>query len=53
MAALRAFGHEIEHTANYTRSHNRSRRSGDAVEAAPKKEKKGRKEKREWKERAS
>src|SRR5947209_471904 len=53
MAALRAFGHEIEHTANYTRSHNRSRGSGDAVEAAPKKEKKGRKEKRERKERAS
>src|SRR5947209_4171492 len=53
MAALRAFGHEITYTANYTCSHNRSHGSGDAIEAAPKKEKKGRKEKREWKERAS
>src|SRR5437016_723289 len=53
MTALRALGHEIEHTANYTHSHNRSHGFGDTIKAIPKKEKKGRKEKREWKERAS
>src|SRR5437588_13083799 len=35
MVALRAFGHGIEHTANYTHSHNRSCGSDDAVEAIP------------------
>ena len=48
MDALRKFAHEIERTAAYTKSQNRSRGSGEASESAPKWEKK--KEKKEKKE---
>jgi hypothetical protein len=51
LAALRAYAHEIEQTASYTRSQHRSRGSGEATESAPKKEKKGKgREKREKKD---
>ena len=48
MDALQKFAHEIERTATYTKSQNRSRGSGEASESAPKQEKK--KEKKEKKE---
>ena len=48
MDALWEFAHEIERTAAYTKSQNRSRGSGEASEQTPKGEK--RKEKREKKE---
>ena len=54
MDALRKFAHEIECTAAYTKSQNRSRGSGEASEQAPKQEKKKeRKEKKEKREKAS
>ena len=48
MAALRALGHKIQQTDNYSRQ-NRARGSGEATESSPRKEKKG-KEKKEKKE---
>ena len=48
MDALRKFAHEIERTAAYTKSQNRSRGSKETSEPAPKREKK--KEKKEKKE---
>ena len=44
MAALRALGHEIEQTDNYSRQ-NRACGSGEATESSPRKEKKGKKKK--------
>ena len=54
MAALRALGHEIKQTDNYS-DQNRDRGSGEATESSPQKEKKGkeRKEKKEKKDRPS
>ena len=48
MDALREFAHEIECTAAYTKSQNRTRGSGEASEQTPKREK--RREKKEKKE---
>ena len=54
MDALRKFAHEIERTAAYTKSQNRSRGSGEASEPAPKREKKKeRKEKKEKRDKPS
>ena len=39
MDALWAFAHEIERTAAYTKSQNRSRGSGEASESTPEREK--------------
>ena len=54
MAALRALGHEIEQTYNYS-CQNRARGSGEATESSPRKEKKGKKkkEKKEKRDRPS
>ena len=54
MDALRKFAHEIERTAAYTKSQNRSRGSGEASKPAPKWEKKKeRKEKKEKRDKRS
>ena len=53
MDALREFAHEIEHTAAYTKSQNRSRGSGEASESTPKREKRKEKEKKEKRDKPS